>query len=460
MFRIFDHHPHRHLLRGVFADMALMVLTMLGVLALQGHGLGELLPAMGTQALSLAAGVLAVGTATGLYQKTSNVTPAQSVGRALLVLLVMLPLTYLLLGLLPADLPSRPAIRLAAMAGVTAVVLRRLVATHWGTQPRVRWRVLVFGTGTAAMIVGKTLKASDPNLEIVGYFPGPNEKDPAVAPDEILSHIKPLTDTARDLDVDEIVVALTERRAGSMPLRALLDCKLIGVKVFDLATHFEKRLGQIRLDFVNAGWLIFGDGFNQGSARTAVKRVFDIVCSTALLALAAPVMAVTALLIKLDSRGPVFYRQERVGANGSTFMVIKFRSMRTDAEKDGTPRWASAQDDRVTRIGHVIRRLRIDELPQLMNVLKGEMSLVGPRPERPFFVDQLTRDIPYFAVRHSVKPGVTGWAQVRYQYGATVEDAQQKLQYDLYYVKNHSLFLDVLVLFETVGVDLTGKGAR
>jgi exopolysaccharide biosynthesis polyprenyl glycosylphosphotransferase len=171
-------------------------------------------------------------------------------------------------------------------------------------------------------------------------------------------------------------------------------------------------------------------------------------------------MLVTALCIKLDSRGPVFYRQERVGANSQNFMVIKFRSMRTDAEKDGTPRWASAQDDRVTRVGALIRRLRIDELPQLINVLKGEMSLVGPRPERPFFVDQLTRDIPYFAVRHSVKPGVTGWAQVRYQYGATVEDAQQKLQYDLYYVKNHSLFLDVLVLFETVGVVLTGKGAR
>jgi sugar transferase (PEP-CTERM system associated) len=460
MFRIFDHHPHRTILRGVVADTALMVLTMVAVLAIQGHGLAELLPSMGTQALSLAAGAVVVGTASGLYQKTSQVTLPQSVGRALLVLLVMLPLTYLLFGLLPADLASRQAIRVAALVGVTAVVLRRLVATHWGTQPRARWRVLVFGTGTAAQIVGNTLRSSDPNIEIVGFFPGPNEKDPAVPAARILPGKKPLTDTARDLGVDEIVVALTERRAGSMPLRELLDCKLIGVKVFDLATHFEKRLGQIRLDFVNAGWLVFGDGFNQGSLRTAVKRVFDLVCSMALLMLASPVMAVTALLIKLDSRGAVFYQQERVGANGTTFMVIKFRSMRTDAEKDGTPRWASAQDDRVTRVGHIIRRLRIDELPQLINVLKGEMSLVGPRPERPFFVDQLTRDIPYFAVRHSVKPGVTGWAQVRYQYGATVEDSQQKLQYDLYYVKNHSLFLDVLVLFETVGVVLTGKGAR
>jgi sugar transferase (PEP-CTERM system associated) len=378
----------------------------------------------------------------------------------MVALVVVLPLTYLAFSLVPADMPHRDAIRLAAMAGVAAVVLRRLYVTHWGSQPRVRTRVLVFGTGTAAQIVGNTLKASDPNLEIVGYFPGPNEKEPAVPAGEILPASKPLTHTARDLNVDEIVVALTERRAGSMPLRELLDCKLIGVKVFDLATHFEKRLGQIRLDFVNAGWLIFGEGFNQGSVRTGVKRVFDLVCSVALLLLAAPVMLLTALCIKLDSRGPVFYRQERVGANSQNFMVIKFRSMRTDAEKDGTPRWASAQDDRVTRVGALIRRLRIDELPQLINVLKGEMSLVGPRPERPFFVEQLTRDIPYFAARHSVKPGVTGWAQVRYQYGATVEDSQQKLQYDLYYVKNHSLFLDVVVLFETIGVVLTGKGAR
>lgn len=460
MIRLFNHPLHRSTIQGVMADAALMMLTMVVVFAAQVGSFTELLPTVGSHMFSLAAGMLVIGTATGLVQKSSNLTLPQSFGRAMVALVVVLPLTYLAFSLVPADMPHRDAIRLAAMAGVAAVVLRRLYVTHWGSQPRVRTRVLVFGTGTAAQIVGNTLKASDPNLEIVGYFPGPNEKEPAVPAGEILPASKPLTHTARDLNVDEIVVALTERRAGSMPLRELLDCKLIGVKVFDLATHFEKRLGQIRLDFVNAGWLIFGEGFNQGSVRTGVKRVFDLVCSVALLLLAAPVMLFTALCIKLDSRGPVFYRQERVGANSQNFMVIKFRSMRTDAEKDGTPRWASAQDDRVTRVGALIRRLRIDELPQLINVLKGEMSLVGPRPERPFFVEQLTRDIPYFAARHSVKPGVTGWAQVRYQYGATVEDSQQKLQYDLYYVKNHSLFLDVVVLFETIGVVLTGKGAR
>jgi sugar transferase (PEP-CTERM system associated) len=245
-----------------------------------------------------------------------------------------------------------------------------------------------------------------------------------------------------------------------MPLRQLLDCKVSGTKVYDLATHFEKTLGQIRVDYLNASWLIFGDGFNQGAMRTAVKRVFDIVSASVLLLLSAPVMALTAICIKLESPGPVFYRQERVGLNSRGFSIAKFRSMRTDAEKDGRPVWAAAKDNRVTRVGQMIRRLRIDELPQLFNVLRGDMSLVGPRPERPFFVDQLTHELPFYSLRHSVKPGVTGWAQVRYPYGATVEDSLEKLQFDLYYVKNHTLFLDLVVLVETVAVVLTGKGAR
>lgn len=245
-----------------------------------------------------------------------------------------------------------------------------------------------------------------------------------------------------------------------MPLRELLDCKLQGIKVVDLASHFEQTLGQIRLDSLYAGWLIFGDGFRQGSIRSGVKRLFDIVCASILILISLPIMAIAAVFIVLEDGFPLIYRQERVGLNGRLFNVIKFRSMRRDAEKDGKPVWARAKDNRVTRVGQIIRKLRIDELPQLFSVLKGDMSLVGPRPERPFFVDQLTKEIPFYAVRHSVKPGVTGWAQVRYHYGATVEDSAEKLQYDLYYVKNHSLFLDLVILFETVGVVLTGKGAH
>ena len=262
------------------------------------------------------------------------------------------------------------------------------------------------------------------------------------------------------MKADEIVVAITERRGGAMPMRELLDCKLQGIRVLDLASHFEQTLGQIRLDSLYAGWLIFGDGFSQSNWRTIVKRLFDIVCASILIILALPVMAVAAVAIIAENGFPILYRQERVGLNGRLFNVIKFRSMRRDAEKDGKPIWAKAGDDRVTKVGKIIRKLRIDELPQLFSVLAGDMSLVGPRPERPFFVDQLTKEIPFYAVRHSVKPGVTGWAQVRYHYGATVEDSAEKLQYDLYYVKNHSLFLDVLVLIDTIGVVLTGKGAH
>ena len=194
--------------------------------------------------------------------------------------------------------------------------------------------------------------------------------------------------------------------------------------------------------------------------RTAIKRLFDILSAAVLIFLTLPIMLITMLLVVLESSGPVFYRQERVGFNGRLFNVVKFRSMRPDAEKDGTPLWAAVKDDRVTKVGKFIRKVRIDELPQLFCVLNGDMSMVGPRPERPYFVDQLTRQIPYYAVRQSVKPGVTGWAQVRYHYGATLEDSAEKLQYDLYYVKNHSLFLDIVILFETVGVVLMAKGAR
>jgi sugar transferase (PEP-CTERM system associated) len=460
MIRIFGHYMHRRTLTSLLSDFGLLLVAVLGAFLFQGGSLYRMAPSAGTHVLSLAASLLVVGTASGIYQNGSSVSLVQRCARGAVMLLFLLPLTYAIFALMPADMAQRQVIRVAAMFGIAVVVLRRVFMVRWGTPSKTRSKVLVFGCGAPAQIVGETLRAADPGVEIVGYFPGPNETGAAVPASEILSRDKPLTNMAKALDVDEIVVALTERRAGSMPLRELLDCKLGGVKVYDLATHFEKRLGQIRVDFVNAGWLVFGDGFNQGAWRTFFKRVFDIAFGSLLLVITAPIMLVTALLIKLDSRGPIFYRQERVGANHTTFMVSKFRSMRTDAEKDGKPRWATTQDDRVTRVGNIIRKLRIDELPQLLNVFKGEMSLVGPRPERPYFVEQLTREIPYFAVRHSVKPGVTGWAQVRYQYGATVEDSQEKLQYDLYYVKNHSLFLDLVVLFETVGVVLTGKGAR
>jgi sugar transferase (PEP-CTERM system associated) len=460
MIRIFNHYVHGAALRGMLFDLGLVLMVALVAVGLQVGSVDQAVPLAGTHVVSFAACLFVINSASGLYESVHEVSPARSVTRAFLVLMVALPLAYAIFGLLPSTFSNRATVQMSMMAGVAALILRRAYLSHSSAAAAGRTRILIFGAGPAALVVGETLKKADPNAHIVGYVAGPNEREPAVPEREILAMDGTLPELAQKLGVDEIVVALTERRAGSMPLRQLLDCKVSGTKVYDLNTHFEKTLGQIRVDYLSASWLIFGDGFNQGAWRTAVKRVFDIFCATLLCVVSAPIMLVAAVAIKFESRGPLLYRQERVGQNGQTFSIAKFRSMRTDAEKDGKPVWAAANDNRVTRVGGIIRRLRIDELPQLFNVLRGDMSLVGPRPERPFFVEQLTQEIPFYALRHSVKPGVTGWAQVRYPYGATVEDSQEKLQFDLYYVKNNTLFLDLVVLMETVGVVLTGKGAR
>jgi sugar transferase (PEP-CTERM system associated) len=440
-------------------DLLLFMAVVTAGVTLQAGSLLSAVPQAGTHAVSLAAGLFVINSASGFYEPARR-SFSQSCARAAFALSLALPLTFAVFGLLPAEFENRDVVQWSALAAMSAVIVRRVYLAHSVSKVRTGTRVLIFGAGPVAANIGRTLLQSDPNVNILGYVPGPNEREFVVPQRDTLARDGTLRELALKHGAEEIVVALTERRAGSMPLRDLLDCKVSGVKVYDVNTHFEKTLGQISIEYLNAGWLIFGDGFNQGGVRTVVKRVFDICCASLLLLLAAPVMIVTALLIKLESRGPVLYRQERVGQNNSTFDVVKFRSMRTDAEHDGKPRWATANDDRVTRVGRFIRKTRIDELPQLFNVLSGEMSLVGPRPERPFFVEQLTQEIPYFALRHSVKPGVTGWAQVRYAYGATVEDSQRKLQFDLYYVKNHSLLLDLMILIETVVVVLTGRGAR
>lgn len=460
MIKVFSHWLPWHSLAGVFFDFSFLIVSL--VISLMWIHSG--LPVQ-TEHVVLFAGIftltmLGINMMLGLYQLRSLRTISNTRARAVLSVYLAIPVAYGLYTLIPIATVNTDLIQLSAMSAVFGVLVTRFGATHASATTMMRRRIMVFGTGVQALAVTEALEHSDPSAQIIGYYPGANEESPAVASGAVLSRNISLTDTAKNLKIDEIVVALSERRGGAMPLRELLDCKLQGIRVLDLASHFEQTLGQIRLDSLYAGWLIFGEGFRQGTFRTVVKRAFDIVFASILIVLAMPVMAITAICIVLEDGFPILYRQERVGLNGRLFKVIKFRSMRQDAEKDGKPIWAQARDNRITKIGQIIRKLRIDELPQLFSVLRGHMSLVGPRPERPFFVDQLTKEIPFYAVRHSVKPGVTGWAQVRYHYGATVEDSAEKLQYDLYYVKNHSLFLDIVVLFETVGVVLTGKGAH
>ena len=460
MIKIFNHYIHRRTLLQIILDFGLVIGVVLLAVGWRVPDVSRAAAAAFPSAALLAAGALAVNAALGFYQRVHNRSVAQSRARAVLSLFLIVPLAYIVLGVFPLGLEDHGFVASAVAAGLAAIMVYRVYDGHSTAQSMMRQRVLVFGTGTRAKLVGRTLQKSDPHVDLVGYYASPNESVAEVSAWGILSPNTSLTDIVMEQQVDEIVVALAERRGGSMPLRELLDCKLQGVQVVDMATHFEKTLGQIRLDSVSAGWLIFGDGFSQGVLRTIVKRLFDIVCALILIIVASPIILLTGILILLESGGPILYLQERVGRNGRLFNVVKFRSMRTDAEQDGQPRWATADDARVTRLGRIIRKLRIDELPQLFSVLTGDMSLVGPRPERPYFVDKLTHELPYFAVRQSVKPGVTGWAQVRYHYGASVEDSAEKLQYDLYYVKNHTLFLDLVILFETVGVVLMAKGAR
>ncbi len=460
MIKVFSHWIHWKTIVQIFLDITLPIACVL--LAVLFWGLGEQadLETVATYATIYALVMVVLNSWLGLYTRAHNRSVAQTRARAVLSLYLSVPIAYTVFALLSIADDNQKMLLLSGLAALFGTLAHRVYTMHSRTGALMVNRVLIFGSGPEARTVGNVLKKSDPDIQIVGFYPGPAENEACVPEQLLLPRSRSLTDTARSLNVNEIIIAVQERRGGVLPLRELLDCKLSGVNVLDLASYFERALGQIRLDSLKVGWLIFGEGFRQGWGRTFVKRLFDLVAASILLLLALPVMLLTAIAIALEDGFPVFYRQERVGRNGRLFNVIKFRSMRRDAEGDGKPRWASANDDRTTRVGRIIRKLRIDELPQLYSVLTGDMSLVGPRPERPYFVDQLTRDIPFYAVRHSVKPGVTGWAQVSYHYGASVDDSIQKLQYDLYYVKNHTLFLDIVILFETVGVVLTGKGAQ
>ncbi|MDZ7752486.1 MAG: TIGR03013 family XrtA/PEP-CTERM system glycosyltransferase [Gammaproteobacteria bacterium] len=324
-----------------------------------------------------------------------------------------------------------------------------------------RKRTLILGAGEDARELAMLRRRSDHRgLKLLGYVALPAE--PMVLDEsKVIRTNKPLPELARELLVDEIVVATDDRHPG-FPVEEVVECKMSGIEVIDRVKFYERQIGKINVDLLRPIDIIFLDGFSHAVLKSYSKRAFDILFSLVMLMLAAPIMLLAAVAILIESRigEPVLYRQERVGRNGRVFEVIKFRSMGVDAEKAGQAIWAGANDPRVTRVGAFMRKTRIDELPQLFNVLRGDMSFVGPRPERPQFVEELSVQIPYFGMRHRVNPGITGWAQVSYSYGASVEDAKQKLQYDLYYIKNYSIFLDLAIIMQTIQVVLWGQGAR
>jgi sugar transferase (PEP-CTERM system associated) len=323
-------------------------------------------------------------------------------------------------------------------------------------------RVLVIGVGDFARRIEQLVAANaNRGFLVVDYLRVANEA-PRIRSNYI-DHRRSLggrsiAQIADEKFVDEIVVALRDRRG--LPTEDLLDCKLGGINVSEYLTFWERETGKIDLEALNPSWLFYSDGFRTNLYTNLVKRLFDIVVSLIALAATLPIIALIAATIRLEGSGPIFYAQERVGLNGRRFRLMKFRSMSVNAETDGVPVWAAANDQRITRIGALIRKTRIDEIPQVFNVLRGDMSFIGPRPERPFFVETLMKEIPYYNERHRVKPGISGWAQINYPYGASVEDAREKLTYDLYYVKNRSLFLDLVILLPTARVVLWPEGVR
>jgi len=323
-------------------------------------------------------------------------------------------------------------------------------------------RVLIVGTGPDAATVARDFRESKTmQRNVIGYMATPQDTPGASAElgrAQVFDGSLSIVDLVFRHGIDEIVVAVRDQRGGNVPMDQLLACRIRGIPVLDLAGCFERARAEVPLDSLKASWLVYGKGFQQGKVRHVVKRLIDIVGATVLLALAAPIMVFAAIAVHITSPGPILYRQERVGFGGKIFMCLKFRSMCTDAEKDGVARWAAKNDARVTPFGAFMRKTRIDELPQLFSVLRGEMSLIGPRPERPTFVAELRKHIPFYDLRHSIKPGLTGWAQVRCGYGASIEDARRKHQFDLFYVKNNSLALDLLVLIETVSVVVFREG--
>lgn len=370
----------------------------------------------------------------------------------------------LLYYLIPPLKLGRGVFALAILIAFFMVGTIRPMFFYYVDRDVLKIRVLVLGAGEKASSITKRLRrrVDRRGFRIVGYVPLESDAKRRIDP-SLIADIgdNTLLEYALANDVDEIVVAADERR-GTLPLDQLLECKLHELDVIDLLSFFEREQGKLPLDILRPDWLIYSDGFQRGAFVDIAKRLFDVLASALIIAITWPFMLITAIAIKLEDglSAPIMYRQVRVGYLGKPIEVLKFRSMSTDAESVGGAQWAVKNDSRVTRVGHFIRSTRIDELPQILNVLNGDMSFVGPRPERPHFVKQLSESIPYYRERHAVKPGITGWAQVCYPYGASLKDSVQKHEFDLYYIKNHTIFLDMLILCQTAEVVLFGKGAR
>lgn len=360
--------------------------------------------------------------------------------------------------IVPSAHMGRGVLGLSLVSFAILQLVWHFVYFRLASRPGLARRVLVLGTGATAAQIGRLIHSMRHSHTLTGYVSCAME--PVSVPlHHILGDRSGLMDAVSRGKADKIIVSLSEKR-GVLPLHDMLKCKLKGVEVLDAPTFYEQVTGKLCIENITPSWLIFSDGFKKSRILSFYKRALDILLSLVGLVVSAPLFPFLALAVKLDSHGPVFFRQSRVGEGEKPFELYKIRTMSNDAEEKTGAVWAAQNDPRVTRTGKFMRKTRLDELPQLFNILRGDMSIVGPRPERPEFVEKLKEQIPYYSERHSVKPGLTGWAQVRYPYGASVEEAAEKLRFDLYYIKNMSMFLDTLIILETVKVVLFGRGGR
>jgi sugar transferase (PEP-CTERM system associated) len=417
---------------------------------------GHLLPT----ALMFAGLALGSMAAVGLFSTRQRTGLAGILVRVIAGVINAGALSALMFYVLPSLRVDRSVLALTVVFAVVACFLVRMAFERIVDEDLFKRRVLVFGAGRRARALLDLRRRSDTRgFKIIAFMT--TDGDTVSAPADRLA-LRPddLYRWSIEHDIDEIVVAMDDRRQG-FPMHELLECRLSGIEVLELPSFLERETGKVRLDVLNPSWIIFGEGFRASPTQQVLARGLDVCASLGLLVLASPLMVLAMLGIKLEdgAHAPLFYRQKRVGFHGRVFDVLKFRSMRLDAEKHGAM-YATQNDPRVTRVGFLMRKMRVDELPQLLNVLRGEMSFVGPRPERPEFVCDLEQKIPYYRERHTVKPGITGWAQLCYPYGSSERDTVEKLQYDLYYVKNRSLLFDLAILVQTVEVVLWGKGAR
>ncbi|WP_186402996.1 TIGR03013 family XrtA/PEP-CTERM system glycosyltransferase [Sphingopyxis sp. P1IMeth2] len=462
MFRLFKHYVPHAVVWLALLEFAALFASANAAWALYAHIAGFDAGDFGDRWLPLTTFAVANSLAmmaTGMY----GAEALRSMKFATARLLAAVSLGVIFLSVVGFLLPTATLWRVnsfyAMGLAIAALFLIRLALTQSAGADAFKRRILVLGAGARAARLRALAEAPGSGIDVVGFVAMTgNERTIAEAvPREAIAN---LSDHVVALRAGEVVLAMEERR-NALPLADLLRVKTTGVHVNDIASFIERETGRVDLATTNPSVLIFSDGFSAGQRISKVgKRLFDIVASLIVLVIGLPLALIAALAVKLDSKGPVLYRQPRVGLFGEPYNILKIRSMRTDAEAAGKAVWAAENDPRITRVGRIIRKLRIDELPQLWCVLKGEMSFVGPRPERPSFVDELERQLPYYAERHMVKPGLTGWAQINYPYGASVEDARVKLEYDLYYAKNYSPFLDLLILLQTVRVVLWPEGAR